>query len=279
MFKYHTKNHKMIDYFTLLVKDIDRSLKFYKESLGLDLVSQEGNNYNLGVGNKVLFTITTNDKVIPKVRTTGLYHFALLLPKRSDLGNLLHHFLKTGQIITGGSDHGVSEALYLNDPDMNGIEIYVDYPDNKWPRSSANTVDMVSDPLDYENLLLNRSSDEPFKMPEGTIIGHMHYHVNNLLKGKEFFINIIGFELAQNAGSALFVSDDNYHHHLGFNVWNGLNAINRSENMVGLVDYHLNVNENEIEDFINNLKDNNYEILDDEKGRYIYDINEVKLYF
>ncbi|HHT55315.1 MAG TPA: VOC family protein [Acholeplasma sp.] len=278
MFKYHTKNHKMIDHFTLMVKDIDKSLKFYQNALGLDLVSENNNEYNMGIEDKILFTLTTRDDVIPKVKTTGLYHFALLLPNRNELGNLLHHFLKTEQRITGGSDHHVSEALYLNDPDMNGIEIYADYPDSKW-EFYDNEVKMVTEPMDYENLIKSRTSDKPFKMPKETIVGHLHFHVNNLLRANNFFIDVLGFDQMLNARSAIFLSSGNYHHHIGINIWNGLNAINRPDNMAGLADYHLNVPTSELDDFVETLKDNRLEIKEDIKGKYFLDINEVKVYF
>lgn len=278
MYKYHTKDRLMIDHFTLMVKDINKSLEFYQNALGLDLISKEGNDYHMGVDNRILFTLTTRDDVIPKVRTTGLYHFALLLPSRNDLGHLLHHFLKTGQRITGGSDHHVSEALYLNDPDMNGIEIYADFPDTSWSFVN-NEVQMVTEAMDYEDLINNRSSDEPFKMPKDTKIGHMHFHVNNLLGGVNFFIDVIGFDQMLNMHSAVFLSNGNYHHHVGVNIWNGLNAIHRPENMAGLVDYHLNVPEEKKVEFEETLKDNKKEILTDNKGKYILDVNQVKLYF
>lgn len=275
---YHTKNHIMIDHFTLLVKDIEKSLEFYQNVLGLDYISSDEKDYHLGVGNKVLFTLKTLDKVIPNNRTTGLYHFALLVPNRKYLGQLLYHFLKNETRITGGSNHGVSEAIYLNDPDNNGIEIYADTNDTTWQFTDSE-INMVTEPLDYYDLLNNRYSDDPFKMPEGTIIGHMHFHVNNLIKAANFFIDVIGFQQMLNAHSAIFLSDGNYHHHLGINIWNGLSAKNREDNMVGLVDYHLNVPEAKMNSFIENLRENHVVVLSDQFGRFIYDVNKVKVYF
>lgn len=278
MSKYHNNKTMMINHFTLQVKDIKKSLVFYQNVLGLDVISNENNKYHIGVDNKTLFTLISSPNVIPKTKTTGLYHFALLMPKRSDLGNLLYSFLINNIKIQGGSNHGVSEAVYLSDPDNNGIEIYVDRNSSLWEYNEAG-LSMVSEVLDYETIINKRSSNLPFKMPKETIIGHMHFHVSNILEAKNFFINIIGFNPTQNAHSAIFVSDANYHHHLGFNIWNGIKINNRPTNMVGLVDYHLNVDKDKVSSFLKKLNDNDIKVNEDEKGNYIYDINNVKLYF
>lgn len=278
MSKYHNNEVMKIDHFTLLVKDITRSVKFYQDVLGMDLVSVVGNKYNMGIGNKILFTLVTNSNVTEKTRTTGLYHFALLLPKRSDLGSLLYHFVVNNIKIQGGSDHGVSEAVYLADPDNNGIEIYIDKDDNLWPFNKEGLT-MVSEYLNYDELIMKRTSDESFKMPSEAIIGHMHFHVSDILKAKDFYINALGFQLMQDANSAVFVSDGNYHHHLGFNIWNGRNIENRPENMAGLLDYKLSASSDKITNLIHRLKTKNILIEEDEDGRYIYDINNVKMYF
>lgn len=278
MSKYHNKETMKIDHFTMLVQDIEKSVAFYKAVLGMGLVSVIDDKYNIGVDDKILFTLVSGSNVIAKTKTTGLYHFALLLPKRSDLGNLLYHFAINNIKIAGGSDHGVSEAIYLSDIDQNGIEIYVDKEDVLWPKNNEG-LSMVSERLNYEELLSIRTSDSLFKMPFGTIIGHMHFHVKDISLAKDFYINTVGFQLTQDAYSAVFVSDNNYHHHLGFNVWNGKNINDRPQNMVGLVDYKLNINEIKKKLLITRLKQNNILINKDEKGYYIYDVNDVKMYF
>jgi len=268
----------MIDHLTLLVKDIDQSLTFYQQTLGLELLKIENEKHHLGVGDKILFTLMTNDHVVSKAKTTGLYHFALLMPQRSDLGSLLHHFHVNKTVVQGGADHGVSEAIYLADPDGNGIEIYVDKKDASWP-INQNGLAMVSEPLPVEDIMQTRLTNQPFKMPLGTIIGHLHFHVKNLSEAKTFFIDVIGFELMQAMSSAVFVSDNKYHHHLGFNVWNGTHIPNRPDDMVGLVDYHLNVSVENETALIKRLNEHQIKIYYDQNGRYLYDINHVKTYF
>lgn len=278
MNKYHSKHTLMIDHLTLLVKDIDQSLTFYQQTLGLDLIQVENKKHHLGVGNKILFTLITNDHVVSKTKTTGLYHFALLMPQRSDLGSLSYHFHVNKTVVQGGADHGVSEAIYLSDPDGNGIEIYVDKKDASWP-INQNGLAMISEPLPFEEIVQTRLTNQSFKMPLGTIIGHLHFHVKNLLEAKTFFIDVIGFELMQAMTSAVFVSDDKYHHHLGFNIWKGTHILNRPDDMVGLVDYHLNVSVEKEAALIKRLNEHEIKIHHDEGERYFYDINHVKVSF
>lgn len=259
MNKYHNENVMYVKSFDLLVSDINKSLNFYLKSLGLKLLRQE-----------------ENKNALKKEKTTGLYHFALLLKRRSDLGNLLNNFIKNKTYISGGSDHGVSEAIYLNDPDGNGIEIYYDKDESLWPYLN-NKLKMVSEPLDYEELISLKNTDN-FIMPEDTIIGHMHFHVSNLNDAKNFFVNILGFKLIENMHSALFISDNNYHHHIGFNIWNGINIKNRDSNMVGLISYDLNIPENKKQSLYDILNNNNIEIYKENNKEYILDPNLVKVY-
>ena len=277
--KYHNENILHINEITILVKDIEVMLNYYTKVLGFELIKESNNIYELGVNNKTLVKFIHNPDASLKGRITGLYHFALLLPDEKYLGQIIKHYLETNEKIVGGSDHGVSQALYLKDPENNGIEIYVDRPDTLWEYDN-NGVIMISEQLDYGTLIRN-AFDEPFiTLPKDTIIGHVHFHVNDLLKAESFFIDTLGFtQSSYFVETASFLSDQKYHHHVAVNTWNGVGINNRSENMTGLVSYQINIPKLKLKSFTNHLIDNKYEILNDDNGNYIYDINNVKVYF
>src|SRR5690606_13578140 len=184
------------------------------------------------------------------------------------------HCIHTRQPVTGGADHGISEALYLDDPDGNGIEIYADRKASDWPPFDQ----AVNAPMDYEDLIKNQVR-EPFKkIPDGTIMGHLHLHVSNMNKGIRFFEGVLGFQETMSYGPAAhFSSDAGYHHHLGFNVWNGLNIPNNPDDVVGLKAYELFVPKARFETFKENLKKNLYDLKEDKDGLYLIDINNVKI--
>lgn len=263
---------------TLKIKDIERSLDFYVNKLGFKLISSDNNLYKLGVNEEVLVTLVEDKNAIAKSATTGLYHYAILLPNRKFLGQLIKHFIETKLPIVGGSDHGVSEALYLNDPDGNGIEIYSDRHSSEWEFENDEVI-MGSDPLDYLDLINDSYADAWTGFPIGTKMGHVHYHVSTLDEAVVFFVDIIGLNQMLNyGGSAIFLSSHGYHHHLGMNTWAGTNVLNKPANMVGLESYHLNTGSNR-DSLIKRLNEAKIDILEDELGTYIYDVNNVKVYF
>src|SRR5690554_6039504 len=177
MENFHTKEFMQVTDVTLMVSNIADSLKFYQEKLGLKLINKIDNAYYLGTHtNKHLLTLINNPLSSPKQRTTGLYHFAILLPSRAHLGQFIKHMIDTKTPVTGGADHGISEALYLDDPDGNGIEIYADKAKKDWPRFD----EVVNSPMDYEDLVNNRVTEAFTKIPDDTIMGHIHLHVANM---------------------------------------------------------------------------------------------------
>lgn len=278
MRKFFNKDTIRVDYLTLKIKDIKTSLDFYLNKLGLTLIKEEAKKYYLGVGNNVLIILVEDKNAKAKERTTGLYHFALLLPNRKYLGQLINHFIKVEQPIVGGSDHGVSEALYLNDPDGNGIEIYADNNSDEWEFIGDEVV-MLSDPLDYRSLIQDAYQKVWTEMPSETIIGHVHYHVATIAEASHFFIDVIGLnEMLMYGDTAMFLSSDEYHHHLGINTWAGQNVLNRPDEMIGLVSYHLNTGNNR-ENLILRINEHHIEIKEDNIGTFIYDVNNVKVYF
>ncbi|HEX2348459.1 MAG TPA: VOC family protein [Ktedonobacterales bacterium] len=227
-----TASHTSIDPATqvglvsLTVANLDRSLTYYTEALGFVLLHREGQTAILGAGDAPLLTLTE----LPGAaywpgRNTGLYHFAILLPSRLDLARSLIHMLEYGLPFPGQSDHNVSEALYLTDPDGNGIEIYRDRPRSEW-RWNGDSVHMTIDPLDVRAILAEAAAQPaPWTgLPAGTRLGHMHLQVGNIQQAADFYAGVLGFDITAQMPGALFVSAGGYHHHLGLNTWQSRGA-------------------------------------------------------
>jgi len=224
----------------LKVQSLERALQFYQEVIGFQVLDQTAKSANLTAdGTTVLLSIEQPDNVTPlQGRTTGLYHFALLLPTRSDLVRIVQHFANIG-LRFGSSDHLVSEALYLSDPDGNGIEIYRDREPSEWGWNHGE-VEMAVDPLDVKDLL-SQMNQQPWNgLPTDTVMGHIHLHVSELVGTEEFYTKGLGFEVVNRFGTqALFISTGKYHHHIGLNTWNGIGAPKPSDNSVGLRSFTL----------------------------------------
>ena len=211
----------------LFVSDLTRSLKFYQGSLGFKLFSSEGGQAVLGAGDRRLLTLTEKPGAKFVQGATGLYHYAILLPDRRSLALLIYHLAESGAQVQGVADHGVSEAIYMSDPDGNGIEVYRDRRRNEWPFDDIGKLQMGTDDLDLDDLLLElREGVSPWKeLPEKTVIGHVHLKVRDLLEAETFYTQILGFQLMQRYESgAIFVSAGGYHHHIGMNVWTSKSA-------------------------------------------------------
>ncbi|GIP39012.1 catechol-2,3-dioxygenase [Paenibacillus sp. J31TS4] len=238
---FHRKPNTYVGQVNLKVQNLERALKFYQDIIGFQVLEQTEQTANLTAdGKKVLLSIEQPDSVVPmQGRTTGLYHFALLLPTRSDLAQIVQHLANSGQRF-GSSDHLVSEALYLSDPDGNGIEIYRDRDPSEWEWKNGE-VKMTVDPLDFRDLLSGINQQQEWKgLPADTVMGHIHLHVSELAKTEEFYCKGLGFEVVNRFGAqALFISTGNYHHHIGLNTWNGVGAPKPPENSVGLQSFTL----------------------------------------
>lgn len=238
---FHQPPVTYVNQVNIKVQDLERSLVFYQEVIGLKVYEKTDNSALLTAdGKTVLLSIEQPSDVIPKMgRTTGLYHFALLLPNRSDLAKILKHFLQNGYPLQGASDHLVSEAIYLADPDGNGIEIYTDRPASEWEWNEQHVV-MATQALDAENLLAEGMDQGWNGLPAGTVMGHIHLHVAELAKTEEFYTKGLGFDVVSRYGpQALFISTGKYHHHIGLNTWNGVGAPKPPANSVGLESYTL----------------------------------------
>lgn len=208
----------------LIISDLDRSLPFYQNHLGFTVHTRADRIARLGAGGPDLLVLSQCENA-PRVRnTTGLYHFAILVPSRADLARALRRLVDTDTVMQGTADHGVSEALYLADPDGNGIEVYRDRPREQWPYAGG-TLRMGADPLDVEAILSERAGDDSAGLAQATTIGHVHLHVSRLAEAERFYVDVLGFELMQRYGpSALFVAAGGYHHHFGLNTWAGVGA-------------------------------------------------------
>lgn len=242
MKKYHNKEQAIfVKRVNLIVSDLERSVEFYTKEIGLTLIGKEGNRAFLGVDKENVILSLKEIKGAEKARNNiGLYHFALLLENRQVFAHFLKHLADLDYPITGLSDHGISEAIYLQDPDNNGVEIAVDRFDSK---GNVLRLDGFG-PKEIDFFDLKKYlPKEPFtKLPETTLLGHLHLHVADKTEAKRFFVEGLGFEVQFDyRGVAVFTSSQGYHHHLAFNTWNGPGARRREANQAGLESYVLNV--------------------------------------
>jgi catechol 2,3-dioxygenase len=209
----------------LTVADLGRSLDYYRSAIGLDVLVQENGAATLGAGGRELLVLVEEPGARPAFGYTGLFHFALLVPTRPDLARWLAHAARDRVSMSGLSDHFVSEALYLSDPDGHGIEIYCDRPREIWDGKVGQA--LTTDPLDVESLLgeLDDPATEPFDgLADGTVMGHVHLRVATIPETIEFY-GRVGFDLMAEYGSqAAFLAAAGYHHHLGANIWQSAGA-------------------------------------------------------
>src|SRR5262245_11497382 len=220
----------------LTISDLDRSIRFYESHLGLAVHGRDERSASLGVAStRDDLLVLSQCERAPRVRgTTGLYHFAVLVPSRRDLGRALRRLVATDTVLQGAADHGVSEALYLADPDGNGIEIYRDRPRTEWPYVGTQ-LRMRADPLDVEAIFNEDDGQDGHGLAPGTVIGHVHLHVSDLADAERFYVGVLGFDLMQRYGpSALFVAAGAYHHHIGLNTWAGVGAPPPPPGAIGL---------------------------------------------
>lgn len=209
----------------LNVHNLQRSLEFYQRALGFQVHRQENDTAYLGAGRADLLTLTERPNATRAPRATGLYHFAILTPSRFELAQSLRRLAETQTPLQGFSDHLVSEAIYLGDPDGHGIEIYRDRPRTDWVDAAGN-FRMGSEPLDIDSILaeLGEAPPEWSGLHSDTVLGHMHLHVRQVPEAVKFYRDVLGFDVMAEWNGAAFVSAGGYHHHLGLNTWGTLNA-------------------------------------------------------
>ena len=214
----------------LTVADLDRSVAWYQRSLGLR-VHGDG---ELGDGERTVLVLHEDPAARPAGRHAGLYHYALLYPSREELARAAVRLSVTQTPIDGASDHRTHEAIYLSDPDGNGIELAADRPKDQWPADLGYAGGPAA--LDFRDLLLTVAGEPPRpQVGPGLRMGHLHLHVGDIDEALAFYRDVLGFEVKANLGTAAFVSAGGYHHHLGFNVWRGRGVGPAPEHTVGLV--------------------------------------------
>jgi catechol 2,3-dioxygenase len=212
---------------TLSVADLGRSVDFWEQKIGLRASERSRGSARLGVPGRDLVVLEEQSGARPvRGGHTGLFHLALLVPDRRALAAWLAHAAAAGVQLTGASDHFVSEALYLRDPDFHGIEIYADRPRGTWTFLEDGSLSMGTEPLDLHDLMREHDSARPFeRMDDGTRMGHIHLHVAHLPEARRFYSELLGLDLmVEYGGQASFLSSGGYHHHVGLNVWAGVGA-------------------------------------------------------
>ncbi|SDO09131.1 catechol 2,3-dioxygenase [Aureimonas jatrophae] len=218
----------------LAVRDVQRAREFYRTALGLEDIAPTDDALRLGVdGYGFLELHRAPEDNRRAASEAGLFHTAFLLPSRADLGRWLRHASSIGLQIAGASDHGVSEAVYLSDPEGNGIEIYVDRPASLWPRDGT-ALRMTTQRLSIPSVLTAAGSTSWHGAPSGTTIGHVHLRVGDLTSATDFYRNVVGLDLTVEVSGASFLSSGGYHHHLAVNVWHSRGAATRKQGDAGL---------------------------------------------
>jgi catechol 2,3-dioxygenase len=204
----------------LTVSDLARSVEWYGRSLGLAAQSVEPSVAELGDGVRTVVVLHEDASAGPAGGHAGLYHYALLYPSREELARAAMRLIATRTPLEGASDHGTHEAIYLPDPDGNGIELAADRSREFWPDGLGYSGGPA--PLDFDGLLETVAGEQPAaEIGKGLRVGHMHLHVGDIDRGLGFYRDVLGFELQANLGTAAFVSAGGYHHHLAFNLWRG----------------------------------------------------------
>lgn len=217
--------------------DGERLAAFYGSLLGLEEVGRGANRVSLGAAGRGLLEIEESQALKPvDPRSAGLYHTAFLLPSRADLARWARHAMENGIRIDGASDHLVSEAIYLTDPDGNGIEIYADRAKDEWSFANG-MVQMATEPLDFRSLLGElREGDAGWKgAPSDSVVGHVHLRVGDLAAAESWWNEVIGLDtMVRYREGAVFLSSGGYHHHIGANVWQSRGAGRRAGDTSGL---------------------------------------------
>ncbi|GAB2551472.1 VOC family protein [Gracilibacillus alcaliphilus] len=265
-----------IGYVELQVSNLDRSLTFYQEIIGFQVLEVNEKKAKLTTNGIVpqLLLKEVKSYVERPNRSTGLYHFAIAVPTRQDLALSLMHLAESGYPIQGASDHQYSEAVYLADPDNNGIEIYVDRESDQWERDGKGGYVGDIAPLDVENLFAEINEDTWDGLPSGTRIGHMHLQVSDIEESETFYVEALGLDIVAKDTHMLFVSKDAYHHHIGMNIWSGKGLPAPPKNALGLKYFTLHFTSEEYERAKENLDRLGFKFSEDNQEITVEDPSE-----
>lgn len=249
----------------LKVADLKKLVHYYQE-IGLTLLSQNENKASLGSEESTipLLELIKINHPLPKKRKTGLFHTAFLVPTRRDLGNCLYALLQKKIPIVGASDHGFSEAIYLQDPEGNGIEIYRDKPKSEWDIRENGRIAGITIQMDADGVMAARDESSNGSFPKGTTVGHVHLSVAHLTKTEGFYTQILGLEVKDYFGEeAIFFAAGEYHHHIGANIWQSKEAPEMNEDDTGLAYFTLQVpDQTTFNNIVANIKEANILALD-----------------
>jgi len=248
VYQYNSRIH--LAEVALNVRDLASQTTFYHQLLGLEILNQSENQVLLGAGGKPLVKlIQTEDTSNPK-QSYGLYHMALLLPSREDLANVFKHLLDLKIPLVGGADHGYSEAIYLEDLEGNGIELYRDKPVVEWDIREDGRIIGVTEELSAQDIYELGKEIEPFAIASGTRMGHVHLSVKNSRESSAFYQESLNLKDKFTIPHASWIASGDYHHHLAVNEWGGKNLAPREQGMPGLAYYVVEV---ENKEFLVNL--------------------------
>lgn len=224
---------------TLAVRDLGLVAAFYRETIGLEVAAEAPGRLSLGVEGAPLLHLAHDPSAQPRSpRDAGLFHTAFLLPERADLATWLGHATARGVRLQGASDHRVSEAVYLADPEGNGIEVYADRPSRTWTRGEGGFA-MSSDPLDLDGLMAEGRGRAWRGAPSGTIVGHVHLQVGEIAPAEAFYRDVLGLEVTCRYPGGSFFGSGGYHHQLAANVWNSRGAAPRPAGRTGLAEVEI----------------------------------------
>ncbi|HEM2548074.1 TPA: VOC family protein [Streptococcus suis] len=222
----------------LNVRNLELQSLFYQQVLGLQILSQSPNQIDLGVGKNILIRLIQTEQKGEVSHSYGLYHLAIVLPSREDLGTIFRHFIDNKILLQGASDHGYSEAIYLADTEGNGIEIYRDLPQDSWDVRPDGRIVGITEPMDAETIYaLGKKADAVYQMPLGSRMGHVHLSVRESSASSRFYQEVLAVEDKFSVPSAAWLASGDYHHHLAVNEWGGKNLETRQEGMPGLAYY------------------------------------------
>jgi catechol 2,3-dioxygenase len=218
----------------LKARDLSRLTDFYAQVIGLKVIDRDSSTARLGAGGVTLLELEAAPNALADdPRTAGLYHTAFLQPTRGDLARWLVHVARHRVALSGASDHLVSEAIYLDDPEGNGIEVYRDRLPQEW-RWNGDRIQMATERLDLDNLAAEAGNFAYQGVPAGLRVGHIHLRVGDLARTQGFYCDIVGLDPTSGRHGALFMSSGRYHHHVGSNIWHSAGAGLRDDERAGL---------------------------------------------
>lgn len=240
---------------SLNVNNIEKLSDYYQQTIGLAILSENGDEVLLGVKETKfpLVRLVRINGENPEKRRSGLYHLAIRVPSRTALGDFLYHILLTKAPVVGASNHGYSEAIYLEDLEGNGIEVYCDRPVEEWDIKDDGRIIGITEAMDAEGVLasaVRKNEDAPYYLPSGTDMGHVHLSVSDVDAAKRTWMELLGLEDKFSVPTGSWLAVGLYHHHLAFNEWGGKHLEKRQKNQPGLREFRIIVENREEYDWI-----------------------------